>query len=39
MWQSVPIKTYSMVNQYWTWDPEEFMKMPAYAGMKGKWAK
>jgi len=38
-WQSVPIKTYPAVNQFWTWSPEEFMKMPAYSGMKGKWAE
>lgn len=36
-WQSVPIKTYEAVNQFWTWSPEEFMKMPAYSDMKGKW--
>ncbi|MDQ7785070.1 MAG: ABC transporter substrate-binding protein [Desulfomonilaceae bacterium] len=38
-WQSVPIKTYPMVNQFWVWGPEEYMKMPAYSDMKGKWAE
>ncbi len=38
-WQSVPIKTYEAVNQFWSWNPEEFMKMPAYSDMKGKWTE
>lgn len=38
-WQSVPIKTYKSVNQFWTWSPEEYMKMPTYSDMKGKWEK
>ena len=38
-WQSVPIKTYPMVNQFWTWGKEEFLKKPAYVGQKGKWAE
>ncbi len=38
-WQSVPIKTYPMVNQFWIWSPEEYMKRPAYVGMKGKWVQ
>lgn len=38
-WESVPIKTYPMVNQFWIWSPEEFMKMPAYLDMKGKWVQ
>jgi branched-chain amino acid transport system substrate-binding protein len=38
-WENVPIKTYSMVNQFWTWSPEEYMKMPTYSDMKGKWTK
>lgn len=36
-WQNVPIQTYTLVNQFWSWSPEEFMKMPAYSDMKGKW--
>jgi branched-chain amino acid transport system substrate-binding protein len=38
-WENVPIKTYAMVNQFWTWNPEEYMKMPTYSDMKGKWIK
>ncbi len=38
-WENVPIKTYNMVNQYWTWSPEEYMKMPSYPDTKGKWGK
>jgi branched-chain amino acid transport system substrate-binding protein len=38
-WQSVPIKTYSMANQFWTWNPDEYMKMPTYSDMKGKWSE
>ncbi len=38
-WQSVPIKTYPEVSQFWNSKPEEYMKMPAYSHMKGKWAK
>jgi branched-chain amino acid transport system substrate-binding protein len=36
-WQSVPIETFEEVSQFWTWSPEEYMKMPAYSDMKGKW--
>ncbi len=38
-WQSVPIKTYPEVNQFWTWGADDFMKKPAYSDLKGKWAK
>ena len=38
-WQSVPIKTFEEVNQYWIWSPEDYMKLPPYVEMKGKWAK
>ncbi|MBI5586633.1 MAG: ABC transporter substrate-binding protein [Deltaproteobacteria bacterium] len=38
-WENVPIKTYNMVNQFWSWSPEEYMKMPTYSDMKGKWMK
>lgn len=38
-WQSAPIKTYPMANQFWIWSPEEYMKMPAYSDMKGKWTE
>ena len=27
---NVPIKTYPAVSQFWTWTPEEFMKMGPY---------
>ncbi|MDP2728322.1 MAG: ABC transporter substrate-binding protein, partial [Dehalococcoidia bacterium] len=33
------IETLPQVSQFWTWTPEEFMKMPPYNDMKGKWAK
>lgn len=28
---NVPIKTYEEVNQFWTYDPEEFLKHPVYS--------
>ena len=37
--QNVPIATYQNVGQFWTWTPEEFMAMPPYAELKGKWVK
>ncbi len=33
------VETYKDVSQFWKWSPEEYMKMPAYASMKGKWVK
>lgn len=38
-WQSVPFKSYPAVSQFWTWTPEEYMKMTPYMEMKGKWAE
>jgi branched-chain amino acid transport system substrate-binding protein len=38
-WQNVPIHTYTGINQFWKWIPEEFMKMPPYSEMKEKWAE
>lgn len=38
-WQSVPIKTFPMVSQFWKWSAEEYMKMTPYSDMKGKWAR
>ena len=38
-WQSVPMKTYPAVNQFWTWSADEYMKTPPYSDMKGKWAQ
>ena len=36
---NVPFKTYPSVSQFWTWSPEEYMKMPSYTDMKGKWVR
>ena len=33
------VETYPNVSQFWKWSPEEFMKMPLYKDLKGKWAK
>ncbi len=33
------IETYKEVSQFWKWSPEEYLKMPTYISMKGKWAK
>jgi branched-chain amino acid transport system substrate-binding protein len=33
------IETYKDVSQFWKWSPEEYLKMPRYVSMKGKWAK
>jgi branched-chain amino acid transport system substrate-binding protein len=38
-WQSVPFKSYPAVSQFWTWTPEEYMKLTPYMEMKGKWAE
>ncbi|WP_051184523.1 ABC transporter substrate-binding protein [Desulfatiglans anilini] len=38
-WESVPIKTFPMVNQFWNWKAEDYMKMTPYSEMKGKWAQ
>jgi branched-chain amino acid transport system substrate-binding protein len=38
-WQNVPFKSYPAVSQFWTWTPEEYMKMTPYMEMKGKWAE
>ncbi len=37
--QNIPIASYPNTNQFWKWTPEQFMAMPGYADMKGKWAK
>ncbi len=37
-WQNAVIKTYPSISQFWTWTPQEFLPMPRYSGMKGKWA-
>ncbi|MBI5571881.1 MAG: ABC transporter substrate-binding protein [Desulfomonile tiedjei] len=36
-WQNAIIKSYPAVSQFWTWSPKEFMAMPRYSDMKGKW--
>lgn len=37
--QNVPVASYPNTGQFWTWSPEEFMALPGYADMKGKWAR
>lgn len=37
-WQNAIIKSYPGVSQFWSWNPTEFMAMPSYDEMKGKWA-
>jgi len=39
MLQNTPIASYPNVGQFWTWPPEEYMALPSYIEMKGKWAK
>ena len=36
---NIPIATYPNVTQFWTWKPDEYMAMPSYVEMKGKWVK
>jgi branched-chain amino acid transport system substrate-binding protein len=33
------VDTQKDVSQFWKWSPEEYMKMPTYSSLKGKWAK
>ncbi len=33
------LETIPQVSQFWKWTPDEYMKLPIYAEMKGKWAK
>ena len=33
------IDAYNDVSQFWKWSPEEYLKMPQYADLKGKWVK
>ena len=37
--ENVPIASYPAVSQFWTWKPDEYMALPSYVEMKGKWAK
>jgi branched-chain amino acid transport system substrate-binding protein len=34
-----PIAKYDNIGQFYTWKPEEFMKMPGYADIANDWAK
>ncbi len=38
-WHNAPIQSYPALSQFWQWSPKEFMAMPRYSDMKGKWAK
>lgn len=38
-WVNRVIHTIPNVNQFWTWEPEEYMKLPGYSEMQGKWAR
>lgn len=33
------IETAANVSQFWKWSPEDYLKMPQYADLKGKWVK
>ena len=37
--QNTPIASYPNTGQFWKWTPEQFMAMPGYLEMKGKWAR
>lgn len=37
-WENTIIKTSPAVSQFWSWTPQEFLPMPRYIDMKGKWA-
>jgi len=39
MLQNIPIASYPNTGQFGKWTPEQFMAMPGYMEMKGKWAK
>lgn len=36
---NTPIASYPNTGQFWKWTPEAFLAMPAYAEMRGKWAR
>lgn len=36
--QNTILKVFPGLSQFWTWSPQEFMAMPTYMEMKGKWA-
>jgi branched-chain amino acid transport system substrate-binding protein len=37
--QNVVIDIYPNTGQFWDWAPEQYMALPLYPEMKGKWAK
>ncbi len=37
--QNSVISSYPNVSQFWKWTPEQFLAMPAYPDLRGKWAK
>ncbi|HLF47999.1 MAG TPA: ABC transporter substrate-binding protein, partial [Methylomirabilota bacterium] len=37
--QNIPVASYPNTHQFWKWTPEQFMAMPGYMELKGKWAK
>ena len=37
--QNIPVASYPNTGQFWKWTPEQFMAMPGYMELKGKWAK
>ncbi|MFH1113723.1 MAG: ABC transporter substrate-binding protein [Pseudomonadota bacterium] len=38
-WGNAVIQSYPALSQFWKWSPEEFMAMPRYTDMKGKWTE
>jgi branched-chain amino acid transport system substrate-binding protein len=36
--QNTVIGSYPKVSQFWKWTPEQFLAMPSYPDLKGKWA-
>ncbi len=36
---NAPIQTLADVSQFWKWTPEEYLKMPTYSDLKGKWVQ
>lgn len=33
------IETVPNVSQFWKWSPDEYLKLPQLAGLKGQWVK
>jgi branched-chain amino acid transport system substrate-binding protein len=38
-YQNVVIETYPKVSQFWRYDPQKYLQLPAYAKLKGTWVK